>query len=84
MYYLLWQQNKISNWHTYHTLYDKCHAELTMYCLSILGNPKAARIIAFEALLELMKHLDLKKDKNPDAWIINLVAQKCYQHRARA
>lgn len=55
-----------------------------MYCLSILGNPKIARVIAFEALLELMNHLDDKTVKNPDAWIINLVAQKCHQRQARA
>jgi len=84
IYYLLWQQNTISNWPIYHTLYDKCHAELTMYCLSILNNPKTAKVIAFEALLELMNHLDDKRVQNPDAWVINLVAQKCHQHQARA
>jgi len=68
IYYLLWKQGTISNWPTYHELYDKCHTELTMYYLSILGDPKEARVMAFEALLGLMNHLD----DNPHGSLGNL------------
>jgi len=84
IYYLLWQQNTISNWPIYHTLYDKCHADLTKYCLSILSNKDAASMIAYEAILELLSQLDNKGVKNPDSWVINLVAEKCQQYRMTA
>ncbi len=84
IYYLLWQQNTISNWPIYHTLYDRCHTELTTYCLSMLNNHKVARVIAYEAILELMSQLDDERVQNPDAWIINLAARKCQQRQAAA
>ncbi len=84
IFYLLWQQNTISNWPIYHNLYDKCHADLTKHCLPMLGDKSAARIIAYEAILELFVQLDYRKVKNPDIWIINLVAEKCQHYRTNA
>jgi len=43
-----------------------------------------ARVIAYEAILELLSQLDDEYVQNPDAWVINLVAQKCHRHRAAA
>lgn len=50
----------------------------------MLNNHKVARVIAYEAILELMSQLDDERVQNPDAWIINLAARKCQQRQAAA